>query len=299
MLGPLALWLREENPTAGLVSEERLIDWLTEHFMGEDWGLKRGAARERAREFLDSVRKYSNLLLERGQGRYGFMHLTFEEALAARGLVQTGQLKLDDSLAVIRQLPHRSRLARDDLAGGGRVGPGARRAAQGGRGGARDLEDGLRRATTPARNVLLAGACLEDVGEMGLGRAVANEVTEALLAACAQPIALARPSNAMPVSFWAAWAGRRTIWTPSSRFPPGRSCTARTSTRSMIEQPYQIAKYPVTNLQYRRFVDAGGYEKREYWSEDGWAWRTGTYDSKAHRRLREDWLAKRPPEKRA
>ena len=48
-----------------------------------------------------------------------------------------------------------------------------------------------------------------------------------------------------------------------------------------MKQPYQIAKYPVTNLQYRRFMDAGGYEKREYWSDDGWAWRIGTYDSKA------------------
>ena len=99
VLGPLALSLREENPTYGLISEERLIDWLTDHFMGDDWGLRRGEARKRARDFLDSVHKYSNLLLERGQGRYGFIHLTFEEALAARGLVQRGQLKLDDSLA--------------------------------------------------------------------------------------------------------------------------------------------------------------------------------------------------------
>ena len=32
-------------------------------------------------------------------------------------------------------------------------------------------------------NVLLAGACLEDVGELGLGRTAANDVIEALLAA--------------------------------------------------------------------------------------------------------------------
>ena len=101
VLGPLALWLHEENPTYGLISEERLRDWLTEFFKGEDWGLKPHEAKKQARDFLDSVHTYSNLLLERGQGRYGFMHLTFEEALAARGLVQTGQLKLDNSLAVI------------------------------------------------------------------------------------------------------------------------------------------------------------------------------------------------------
>ena len=43
-------------------------------------------------------------------------------------------------------------------------------------------------------NVLLAGACLEDVGEMGLSRAVANEVKDALLVA-AKPIALAHGST--------------------------------------------------------------------------------------------------------
>ena len=103
VLGPLALWLRQENPTAGLVAEERLIEWLTQFFMGEDWGYKRGEAAKEAREFLDSVHTYSNLLLERGPGRYGFLHLTLEEALAARGLVKLSQLKLEDSLNVMRE----------------------------------------------------------------------------------------------------------------------------------------------------------------------------------------------------
>jgi len=43
VLGPLALWLREKNPTAGLVPEETLIEWLTGHF-AETWGLAPGPA---------------------------------------------------------------------------------------------------------------------------------------------------------------------------------------------------------------------------------------------------------------
>ena len=66
----------------------------------------------------------------------------------------------------------------------------------------------------------------------------------------------------------------------------------------MIKQPYQIAKYPVTNLQYRRFMEAKGYETRAFWSDDGWHWRTGTYDSEATETYEARDLHQRPTEKR-
>jgi formylglycine-generating enzyme required for sulfatase activity len=34
-----------------------------------------------------------------------------------------------------------------------------------------------------------------------------------------------------------------------------------------------IGKYPVTNSQFARFVEAGGYDERRYWTEAGWEWR--------------------------
>lgn len=40
-----------------------------------------------------------------------------------------------------------------------------------------------------------------------------------------------------------------------------------------IDHDYEIDIYPVTNEQYRRFIDSGGYTNRECWSEDGWRWR--------------------------
>lgn len=38
--------------------------------------------------------------------------------------------------------------------------------------------------------------------------------------------------------------------------------------------PFRIARAPVTNAQFAEFVDGGGYECRELWSEEGWRWRS-------------------------
>ena len=38
-------------------------------------------------------------------------------------------------------------------------------------------------------------------------------------------------------------------------------------------QPFHISRAPVTNSEYAAFVDAGGYSRRELWSDEGWAWR--------------------------
>ena len=41
----------------------------------------------------------------------------------------------------------------------------------------------------------------------------------------------------------------------------------------VIDDAYRIDMYPVTNERYRRFVNAGGYGKKEFWSGDGWEWK--------------------------
>jgi formylglycine-generating enzyme required for sulfatase activity len=33
--------------------------------------------------------------------------------------------------------------------------------------------------------------------------------------------------------------------------------------------------YEVTNAAYQKFIDAGGYTTREYWSDAGWSWKQG------------------------
>jgi formylglycine-generating enzyme required for sulfatase activity len=39
---------------------------------------------------------------------------------------------------------------------------------------------------------------------------------------------------------------------------------------------YWIGQTEVTNAQYRRFIEAGGYGTQTYWSNSGWAWKEST-----------------------
>jgi iron(II)-dependent oxidoreductase len=36
---------------------------------------------------------------------------------------------------------------------------------------------------------------------------------------------------------------------------------------------YLIGRTPITNASYLTFVEGGGYERREWWSDEGWAWK--------------------------
>jgi gamma-glutamyl hercynylcysteine S-oxide synthase len=41
----------------------------------------------------------------------------------------------------------------------------------------------------------------------------------------------------------------------------------------VVVAPFAIARAPVTQEEFAAFVEAGGYVRREYWSEEGWQWR--------------------------
>jgi len=54
---------------------------------------------------------------------------------------------------------------------------------------------------------------------------------------------------------------------------------------------FSIARHPVTNATWMRFVEGGGYERREWWSSEGWSWKE-EYDI-THP---EGWTADGPPD---
>ncbi|HTR72960.1 MAG TPA: SUMF1/EgtB/PvdO family nonheme iron enzyme, partial [Solirubrobacteraceae bacterium] len=44
---------------------------------------------------------------------------------------------------------------------------------------------------------------------------------------------------------------------------------------------FQIARQPVSAIAWMEFVESGGYERREWWSDEGWAWKE-EYDITHH-----------------
>lgn len=44
------------------------------------------------------------------------------------------------------------------------------------------------------------------------------------------------------------------------------------------DESFEIGRFEVTNFEYRKFVDDGGYTRRELWSDAGWAWLTTCED---------------------
>ena len=64
-----------------------------------------------------------------------------------------------------------------------------------------------------------------------------------------------------------------------------------------VEIPYDywMARYPVTVAQFGAFVDNKGYENPAWWTETGWAWRQGEWDSQVEEGWLRDLLELRPP----
>lgn len=43
--------------------------------------------------------------------------------------------------------------------------------------------------------------------------------------------------------------------------------------QTLVVPSFKIDRLPTTNREYAGFIEEGGYERRQFWSEDGWAWR--------------------------
>jgi len=72
------------------------------------------------------------------------------------------------------------------------------------------------------------------------------------------------------------------VYVPPGPFIMGAKDVEGGTRIARLEEGFFIGRYSVTNAEYRRFVEAGGYEEREYWSDEGW-----------QRKQREKWTEPR------
>ncbi len=89
LLGPIAFWIHENRPT-GLLTKgevETQLGAILAREQGDDPEKPSLAVMAAVEKFLETVRQYSGIFVERGEGLFGFMHLTFEEYFTARHMV--------------------------------------------------------------------------------------------------------------------------------------------------------------------------------------------------------------------
>lgn len=270
LLAPLALWMHETSPGVGLVKREALRRKLEEICSGR--GLPEpGRAAQR---LLEDVREHAGLLLERGPGEYGFIHLTFQEYLAAVAIALQGQWDIGP---VVRALADR---VGDDnwhevtLLTIGYIGIIQQRDEAAG-----DVVWQLiaRSPGEAGRAVVLAGQAVIDAWPGGVTPQCKNRVIQALARTMvaeqhvaprlrgAAGDALARLGE--PRLEVMTLDGMEFSWIPAGWFLMGspdedRLATTMEKPLHRVEIPYDfwLAHYPVTVAQFRHFVETGRHQ---------------------------------------
>ncbi|MBN1657319.1 MAG: SUMF1/EgtB/PvdO family nonheme iron enzyme [Anaerolineae bacterium] len=299
LLEPVAFWMQERELRE--VDRDMLHRQLRDLFLplSED---KRQAGK-RAERFVSLINARSGLLQERGLGVYSFSHLTFQEYLAARALAGREDF-FEYALARAADDWWREVLL---LAAGYLSTQGKQRVTAYVR-ALVDAADPAVDGPDPYHNLVLAADCLRDVGRARVAGDLWGEVTQRLLREATADGSTSRPRA--PVARRVAAGGAlgrvgdprfggdylepELVTVPGGEFWMGSETKDAYGDEKPVHRLYlptfQIARYPVTNLQYQLFVDANGYEERSYWTEAGWAWRHGEFGSKPGS-YRDEWWA--------
>jgi formylglycine-generating enzyme required for sulfatase activity len=290
ILAPLALWMHEVNPGVGLVAQGDLLRKLEEIYR------QREAAdpEQAARHFVADVREYAGLLLERGAGQYGFIHLTFEEYLAAVGIARLGQREIKPVVSTLAEHVGNPTWREVTLLTIGHMG-----VVQQWEEVSSDVVQALieREPGEPGQAVVLAGEAVADAWPGGVTPACKETAVQALVQTLrserARPTvraaagrALAKLGDPRPgISLAPETNLPDVLW---CYVPPGPFMMGSSDDDGMAysdEKPqhrnesitdgYLISRHPVTNAQFAAFVEAGGYQERRYWTEAGWRWKEG------------------------
>ncbi len=291
ILAPLADWMHESTET-GTARWQQIASKVSEYYLH-----KRGYSIDEAEietsAFLEDIRQYAGLLAERGEGIFGFIHLTFEEYLAARHMVLIGQLDKGKTIEKVRQRLYSPAWREVILLTVGYIGIIAKEEDA----AALVVESILSDPDGPQKegqNIILAGACLKDIGREGVTEACWQNTINALVGMLET---LTVPNSVR----WEAGKLLGALGDPRLRgfeqipqmvYIPGDVCLIgseqheiqpalseisgikladehewvreyweftlmhETPKHKVRLEPFRICRFPVTNIQYQRFIDA-------------------------------------------
>jgi formylglycine-generating enzyme required for sulfatase activity len=272
VLAPLALAMHETSPGVGLVNREDVRATLEEIYRQGGVGDPQVAARR----LLEDLRTHAGLLLERGPGQYGFIHLTFQEYLAGMALAQQAQEGVDEAVQALARHVGDPTWREASLLCIGYLGIVQRRE----KAASAVVERLLREQPgAPGEAVVLCGDAVADAWPGGI-TSVCRDAVRAALLATMRDDAVAAPTRAVAGATLARLGDprfRADAWylpnepllgfveIPAGPFRMG-SDKKRDPEASDAELPehevtlprYFIARYPVTVAQLRAFVGDGG-----------------------------------------
>ncbi|MBI4772176.1 MAG: NACHT domain-containing protein, partial [Chloroflexi bacterium] len=272
VLAPLALWMHEVAPGVGLVKQRDLLQRLEAIYH------ERGEANpeQAARRFLTDVREYSGLLLERGSGQYGFIHLTFEEYLAAVALAGRGQQSVQPVVAALAAHAGDPTWREASLLTVGYLGLVQQREQAAGAVVEGLLSDA---AGEPGEAIVLAGDAVADVGPGGVTPACKNNTVAVLLDTMQDDSRVKAPLRARAGTTLARLGDPRPgvdpavtaleqmefCCVPAGPFVMGEDekGNEKKHTNRALDYDYWLARYPVTVAQFRAFVQASGHKPRD------------------------------------
>jgi len=268
VMAQMAYWLHERRPGGTAPFEE--WDSRLREVLEEEEEFEEKDAREITRRFLHYARQEAGLLAERGPGEYGFFHLTFEEYLAAREMARQRVERRREMLRAHWEDPRWHEVI---LLAAGQLGIVETR-----RDDVSDfLEDLLKmepgEPENEGRQAILAGRALADIDP----RSVAKQTRRWVLRALREVMQDLDPETGRPhdpprlpvrTRYEAGEVLDELGWAPDDL-----NAWIRCEGCAEGGSDLMAMKYPVTNVQFERFIQAGGYENEAWWSDEGWRWR--------------------------
>jgi len=272
VMAPLAYWLHEEHP-GGTASFQEWRGQLL-RILAEQEGYEAEEARESAYRFLHHARHEAGLLSERGLAQFGFFHLTFEEYLAAR---EVARQRVERRREMMRDHWEDPRWQEVILLAAGQLG-----IVEVKRDDTSDFMEDLlqmeaQHAGDSGRQMVLAGRALADIGLRSVTHATRRWVLEALR----ETMQDLDPETRLPhhdpprvpvrTRYGAGEALDELGWLPED-LDTWIHCPGCAEDGGDL----MATKYPVTNAQFERFIQARGYENTAYWGgeeSESWRWR--------------------------